>query len=126
MLLPLDEHPAINGYALDTYRRLYEYTQKELAAELGISQPYLSQLLTGKAKPTIDLARRIAALVEEPLVEILLEYDILKPEEVTAGGAPWTAMAQKISTLAPADQWKLVATFAAMTELVVAETGRRP
>ena len=42
-----------------TYADSYQGKQGEIATALEISQPYLSLLLAGKKKPSLDLAVRI-------------------------------------------------------------------
>lgn len=42
-----------------TYKRQSGLTQKELSELIGVSQPHISQLLSGKSKPTFELIRVI-------------------------------------------------------------------
>jgi len=44
---------------LQEYANAFEGNQRDLAATFGISQPYLSLLLAGKKRPSLELAFRI-------------------------------------------------------------------
>lgn len=52
---------------LKNLRELLDYTQQDLARELGISRQSLIALERGKCKPSIDLAREIADFFEMPI-----------------------------------------------------------
>ncbi len=45
------------------------WTQATLAKELKIARPTLSNVLTGKESPSVDLAKRIRAFLETPVPE---------------------------------------------------------
>lgn len=55
------------------YRNLIEFfektgtTQEELAAELGISSPYMSMIANGRRQPALDLALKIVERANVPL-----------------------------------------------------------
>ncbi len=42
-------------------------TQKELAKKAGLSEAYVSQILSGKKTPTITVAKRIAEVLDLPV-----------------------------------------------------------
>lgn len=52
---------------LKNLREMLDYTQQDLAEELGISRQSLISLERGKCKPSIDLAREIADFFEIPI-----------------------------------------------------------
>ena len=43
-------------------------TSTQLAAQLSISRPYMSQLLTGKRTPSMELAARIFEVTGVPMI----------------------------------------------------------
>jgi DNA-binding XRE family transcriptional regulator len=45
------------------------WTQATLAKELKIARPTLSNVLTGKESPSVELAKRIRAFLEKPIPE---------------------------------------------------------
>ena len=49
-------YSSLRAYLVDT-----DTNQEQLATRLGISQPFLSMLLSGQRKPSVDLALRIEA-----------------------------------------------------------------
>ena len=52
---------------LKNLREMIDFTQEELAQEIGISRQSLISLERGKCKPSIDLAREIADFFEMPI-----------------------------------------------------------
>lgn len=58
------EMPETFGHLLRDLRTKKGLTLRELAKELAISHAYLSQLETNLAKPSEDLARRVARFFE--------------------------------------------------------------
>ena len=64
---------------LKTLRKKSGHTLREAASQLGINHSYLSQLETGLAKPSEDLARKIALFFgEDPERLVFLARDIPK------------------------------------------------
>lgn len=50
----------------------HSVTQQRLALESGVSQSYLSRVLSGRNTPSIDLALRLAASTGLPWADIML------------------------------------------------------
>lgn len=69
LLLPLDVVDALaNGdNPIRVLRRFRDYSQVELAAKIGITQGYLSELESGKRKGTLELHQKTARALEVPL-----------------------------------------------------------
>ena len=67
--------------ALRLLRRYHGKTQKELAAQLGISNTYLSEIETGTKKDsfTIELLNRYAAIFGMPVSSLLLFSENVDP-----------------------------------------------
>lgn len=55
-----------------TYRTYRKMTVSELAAAAGISQPYLSEIESGKKKGSVDVLKRIAAVLKVDLDDIVV------------------------------------------------------
>ncbi|ACR32652.1 helix-turn-helix domain-containing protein [Burkholderia glumae] len=68
--------------ALKLLRRYHGMTQKDLAARLGISNSYLSEIETGVKKDsiTIDLLEKYAAVFGIPVSSLLLFSEQISPE----------------------------------------------
>lgn len=49
------------------------WTQGDLAAEMEVSQPYVSQLLNGPGDPSFSTVERIAEIFDIPPEELLRE-----------------------------------------------------
>ena len=65
-------------------RRKRDWGQVEAAARLGVSQPYLAMLETGKRALTPALARKVVAAYGLPLVELPVPTDFNPAERVDA------------------------------------------
>lgn len=76
--------PKTFGPYLARLRREQRLSQREAAAELGISNGYLALLETGERQPraTVTLAQRIAAAFGRPTAEVFAEMG-LHPETST-------------------------------------------
>jgi len=55
-----------------TYRNYRKMTVSDLAAAAGISQPYLSEIESGKKTGSVDVLKRIAAALKVDLDDIVL------------------------------------------------------
>lgn len=60
------------GSAVLAWREHRDFTQDQLAAQAGISKPYLSQIETGKRKGTAATLKRLAAALQVPM-DVLAE-----------------------------------------------------
>ena len=49
-----------------------EHTVSAVAAAVGISQPYMSDILNGRRQPSIRVAKKIAAYFEMPQVKLYI------------------------------------------------------
>lgn len=77
---------ARNGEALRTIRELRGLTADELAQELGISRPYLSNIENGRKNLTPQLALQAADVLKvRPIV--LVNEDFLR-KDLEAGAGP--------------------------------------
>jgi DNA-binding XRE family transcriptional regulator len=56
-----------------TFRNYRKMTVSELAEAVGISQPYLSEIETGKKTGSVDVLKRIAAVLEVDLDDLVLD-----------------------------------------------------
>ena len=67
-------HPSINKLRLARLQRgIY---QRELSERTGIQATYLSLFETGKVRPTVDQANRIAAVLGVEVGELLEEVSV--------------------------------------------------
>ncbi|MBI9051379.1 MAG: helix-turn-helix transcriptional regulator [Anaerolineaceae bacterium] len=57
--------------AIRVYRDYRGLTQEKLAAEVGISVPYLSQLEGGKRKGSLDVVSRVARALRVDLEKLV-------------------------------------------------------
>ncbi|MFL0693636.1 MAG: helix-turn-helix domain-containing protein [Agrobacterium tumefaciens] len=55
-----------------TYRNYRRMTVSDLAAAAGISQPYLSEIESGKKTGSVDVLKRIAAALKVDLDDIVV------------------------------------------------------
>lgn len=60
------------GEALRLVRSFHEVSQSDLAAALGISRSYLSEIESGKKVPSLELLQRYAAHFDVPLSALIL------------------------------------------------------
>jgi DNA-binding XRE family transcriptional regulator len=56
-----------------TFRNYRKMTVSELAEAVGISQPYLSEIETGKKTGSVDVLKRIAAVLKVDLDDLVLD-----------------------------------------------------
>ncbi|CDN53040.1 Putative transcriptional regulator with C-terminal CBS domains [Neorhizobium galegae bv. officinalis bv. officinalis str. HAMBI 1141] len=56
-----------------TFRNYRKMTVSELAEAAGISQPYLSEIETGKKTGSVDVLKRIAAVLKVDLDDLVLD-----------------------------------------------------
>lgn len=56
-----------------TYRTYRGMTVSELAAAAGISQPYLSEIETGKKTGSVDVLKRIATVLKVDLDDLVVD-----------------------------------------------------
>ncbi|CDZ31315.1 Putative transcriptional regulator [Neorhizobium galegae bv. officinalis] len=56
-----------------TFRNYRKMTVSELAEAVGISQPYLSEIETGKKTGSVDVLKRIAAVLNVDLDDLVLD-----------------------------------------------------
>jgi transcriptional regulator with XRE-family HTH domain len=69
------------GMALIKARQESNITQKQLAEKAGVTQPYIAELESGEANPSMETAGRILAILGQRIVievEPLLEEEIPK------------------------------------------------
>ena len=59
------------GEALRLIRTFHQASQIDLAAELGISRSYLSEIESGKKTPSIDLLQKYSEFFNLPLSSIM-------------------------------------------------------
>lgn len=65
------------GLKVREFRKSHHLTLSALAAELGISDSYLSQLESGRIDPSISLVRKIAAVFQVPIAALFdSEYEV--------------------------------------------------
>jgi transcriptional regulator with XRE-family HTH domain len=57
--------------ALRLMRLFHDLSQKELAEKLGISKSFISEVESGKKKPTIELLNRYSAIFDIPTSSIM-------------------------------------------------------
>ena len=61
---------------LSDYLKKYSLTQTEFGKKVGVSQPHITGILSGKKRPSIELAKRIEiqtdkAVMLDDLLELL-------------------------------------------------------
>lgn len=64
------------GATIQALREAYGWRSVNLARELGISHPYLSNIEAGRRRCTPDLARKIADVLGIPLAAITTDYSV--------------------------------------------------
>ena len=64
------------GATIQALREAYGWRSVNLARELGISHPYLSNIEAGRRRCTPDLARKIATVLGVPLAAITTDYSV--------------------------------------------------
>ncbi|MBK9494687.1 MAG: helix-turn-helix transcriptional regulator [Xanthomonadales bacterium] len=60
------------GEALRLVRSFHEVNQSDLAAQLGISRSYVSEIESGRKVPSLELLQKYAAHFEMPLSSLIL------------------------------------------------------
>jgi transcriptional regulator with XRE-family HTH domain len=50
-------------------------TQKEMAGQLGLSQPYIAEVESGKNVPTLRLVEQFASALNCPPLSLLVAYE---------------------------------------------------
>ena len=77
----------MNDYKFGNYifelRRKAGLTQSELAAEVGVTNKAVSKWEVGKAKPSVDTIRKLAALFQVSVDELLRKRDGGQPVKIT-------------------------------------------
>ncbi len=58
-----------------------KWSQGELARQSGISRPYISQVLSGDASPSVNFVAKVAAALNEPLDKLMRLAGILPSSE---------------------------------------------
>jgi len=71
---------------LKNLREMMDFTQEELAREVGISRQSLIALERGRCKPSIDIAREISDFFEMP-IELIFPFDNYHKES----RMPWSS-----------------------------------
>lgn len=71
------------GEKLRAYRKEQKWSQKLLAEKLGISRSYLSEVESGKKKPSIELEEKIKNLLEIDIVKRSKSFkDVSKTDDI--------------------------------------------
>jgi transcriptional regulator with XRE-family HTH domain len=68
------------GMALIKARQESNITQKQLAEKAGVTQPYIAELESGEANPSMETAGRIMAILG---LRIVIEVEPLLGEEIS-------------------------------------------
>jgi transcriptional regulator with XRE-family HTH domain len=63
------------GDNIHKYRKIRNFTQKELGETIGISNTYLSDIETGRTNPSIKTLKKIAKGLEINYVELLKDTE---------------------------------------------------
>lgn len=71
--------------ALLLIRKYYDLTQTQLSSELGISNSYLSEIESGKKKPSLDVLGRYSVFFEIPLSSIIFFSEHIDDKKITEG-----------------------------------------
>jgi transcriptional regulator with XRE-family HTH domain len=90
------------GLALLHARVAAKITQQDLAEKLGVRQPYIAQLESGEANPTLGMAGKIMAVLG---LKMVIKVDRLSPHEKVVkytqrrkAGAAFLAAGERKST----------------------------
>lgn len=67
--------------ALRLIRTYHDYSQTELCSELGISNSYLSEIESGKKKPSLDTLKKYSEMFDIPLSSILFFAENLEAKK---------------------------------------------
>ena len=68
------------GNNISILRKNMKMKSKELAALVGVKQPYISAIENGKKKPSLDVLQKISAALQTSTSELLGE----KPQELSS------------------------------------------
>ncbi|MEE4692110.1 helix-turn-helix transcriptional regulator [Pseudomonas alliivorans] len=69
--------------ALSLIRKYNTLTQSQLAAELGLSNSYLSEIEAGKKQPSIEILMKYSEYFEIPLSSIIFFSEHIDDKKVT-------------------------------------------
>jgi transcriptional regulator with XRE-family HTH domain len=72
---------AMKHKTLAEYLRRECVTQAEFARRVGVAQPVISRISTGRARPSLSLALRIAAAAKIPVESLLPPAGSSAPQE---------------------------------------------
>jgi transcriptional regulator with XRE-family HTH domain len=82
------------GATIRALREAHELKTIELAAAVGISQPYLSNIEAGRKSAPMALCRKIARVLRVPVAAITIDgYDEIREEALAKTSAPAAAVA---------------------------------
>lgn len=68
------------------YRKERSLSQKELAAELGISKDYVYMLENNKRRPGLQVAKNIANYFGTTIEELFIHEECIVPDELQSKG----------------------------------------
>ena len=63
------------GHTIKVMRKKRHLTQEELSGLSGIGVPYISNIETGKANPTLKVVRSLAEAFDTPLSELFSDLE---------------------------------------------------
>lgn len=69
--------------ALRLLRKFHDKSQTEIAAALGVSKSWISQIEAGNRRPTLELLEKYAAAFEIPTSSILFFAEHLKDDSLS-------------------------------------------
>jgi transcriptional regulator with XRE-family HTH domain len=68
MMYGADRARSAFGTALNKARQKSNLTQKQLAEKAGVTQPYIAELESGEANPSLETAGRIMAILGQRII----------------------------------------------------------
>lgn len=90
--------------------------QFEGAKRLGITQPTLSRILSGKVQPTLATIQQVAPALGVSALDLAIDFDVIGLTD-----EPLLQIRERLKRLSAADQITLTATFAVLIDVLEGE-----
>ena len=110
------------GQALRKLRKEAKYRQAQLAKRAGISAAYISQLETGKKKPTDRVITKLSGALDIAENHLLIKIGKLKMDLAGTLGVDRNEAPELLATISD-EQWKELLTYLAYIKVKSSLTG---
>lgn len=84
-----------------------QYSHRAFAKRIGVSQTFVSRVLSGEKAPSLDFLLKVAAALDLSPVLVLTKADILPPEPPDADPA-LTELSELIRSLSPDQRLEVI------------------